>query len=534
MAATTDGGRSWTQIWSGPEQVTYMDFVSPTDGWAVVTQCTPGSGTCSTATLMATTDGGHTWTPRYSTTTGMTCGAHGGLGPISFLNAHQGWMIAWGGSCQGQLLGTTDGGSEWNTINAPCTVPATMQLFAISLVSAEQGFALCGAPIGGGLQASDIVATTNGGQSWSARAFTGFPTAKTPSAIGSVPFVGYPRALAFSSPYDGWMATELAGLWHTTDGGRDWTHAGGTPSASPPPSWTQQAFGVQSVPGGPLLAGVWANSATLVSSSDGGVTWHVLYPPVAPISVQFLGHGVGVGTAPETVGPAILTTADGGSTWRIVHLPSAAGSHAGSEQALFTNPLDGWVLVDNQLWSTNDGGSTWTELGVPLGLPIAQLVETESGNPDLLFRDGSIGPVGAWLSDGPPLPVHSLQIVGRTMWGVGPGQFFGQQPLESADGGKTWVDHTLLYPLSAVSTDFLTPTQGFVLASELPPPSGGSSPPVLLETTDGGQSWTETILPVHLHPSSLDFVSSSQGWMVTSRGLLETTDGGLDWHSVEG
>ena len=61
IIATADGGRTWTQQYRGPADISVLEFSDDRDGWAV-----------AAASLLRTTDGGATWSTGRASRTGAS------------------------------------------------------------------------------------------------------------------------------------------------------------------------------------------------------------------------------------------------------------------------------------------------------------------------------------------------------------------------------------------------------------------------------------------------------------------------------
>ena len=153
----------------------------------------------------------------------------------------------------------------------------------------------------------------------------------------------------------------------------------------------------------------------------------------------------------------------------------------------FASPQIGWILGENHLFKTTDGGSTWS------------------------INDTSIG---TW---------KGLQVLDDTTvvrfdskWGI----------IRTSNGGKTWiiVDSTID---DINSFDFVNSKLGFAAG-------GHRDTAVVYRTMDGGKAW-ERISHTYIKSFSSDFskvsfIDSLQGWAVTYSGMIyHSTDGGFNW-----
>jgi photosystem II stability/assembly factor-like uncharacterized protein len=139
ILATSDGGRRWTVQDTGSLNLTSVDFISAQDGWAV-----------GTDSVLATTDGGAHWTAL----------ADPCIRSVHFVTPQTGFAIAGGtGSSSsspvpadgGRVLATTDGGRSWHALPAPADAQT------VCLDNTRQGW------LGAG---GRLYRSTDGGYGW--------------------------------------------------------------------------------------------------------------------------------------------------------------------------------------------------------------------------------------------------------------------------------------------------------------------------------------------------------------------------------
>src|SRR6202022_286620 len=75
--------------------------------------------------------------------------------------------------------------------------------------------------------------------------------------------------------------------------------------------------------------------------------------------------------------------------------------------------------------------------------------------------------------------------------------------------------------------DLACPTAQHCVAAGLITEKKGREQGAVVVTSDGGLHWSQ--YEVKERPVSLFFLSDSQGWMVTDRGLWSTLEGGRAW-----
>jgi photosystem II stability/assembly factor-like uncharacterized protein len=203
----------------------------------------------------------------------------------------------------------------------------------------------------------------------------------------------------------------------------------------------------------------------------------------------------------------ILHTTDGGRTWKPVKHWETYGLEV--EPAFwFIDARHGWSAWP-VAWSgsiemlrTGDGGRRWHKIGV-------KDVNSEGPFTHLRFFDQ-----------------HRGYGVTSTMDG---GRF-----AVTSDGGTTWSSRPIEagYPSAMV---FLNPDLGWMGSSA---GDANVERPRVLRTADGGQTWSNGTFPNDTHgvPFDLFFLDAQHGWMVLGNGgqdasasLLQTTDGGRTW-----
>jgi photosystem II stability/assembly factor-like uncharacterized protein len=167
-------------------------------------------------------------------------------------------------------------------------------------------------------------------------------------------------------------------------------------------------------------------------------------------------------------------------------------------------PNQGWLWLEQQLFWTETGGTSWSDITPP----------------------GAAALAGVFFLDA------------RRGWVISTRQAEAQfQLAQTFDGGQSWQTVPLAVlnaveperPVAALSLDFITPDMGW-LAVEL---AGGQSfsQGLLFKTTDGGLTWTPLTIPLG---APVHFISESTGWSAggpTNGELYMTRDGGQSWNA---
>jgi photosystem II stability/assembly factor-like uncharacterized protein len=178
----------------------------------------------------------------------------------------------------------------------------------------------------------------------------------------------------------------------------------------------------------------------------------------------------------------IARSTDGGDTWEDRSKPEFAtldfrGSY-------FEDAHTGWVVGDEKILFTTDGGAGWTEQAQ---LPGQRLYGIDFADP---YRGWAVGTAGA--------------IVNTT------------------DRGNNWNPQTSGTSTRFRSVDFVDRFNGWACGDD-----GWA-----IFTTDGGANWTRKTLSTAYNLNNVAFVDSLHGWMVGYDGsIFYTNDLGANWVS---
>lgn len=356
---------------------------------------------------------------------------------------------------------------------------------------------------------------------------------------------------------------------------------GRSPAPSLRPSSASAALPAQTVPAG---AGVVGRGPTVIDFSDPSHGW----------------IASGGDLEPPTYNPTIVRTTNGGLSWQRTPVPNFAAQNlnpatnyvfGGLVGVHFADAQRGWFLQGGLGWQTNDAGTRWTKMHLPLvgslvaltsaGADVWALIDTcpidavscpQSMGKGTLFHAIS-APVLTWQRVGGALPAgyatlspaarrsvivafgnleyhRSLEKVsvgsrtgscasigplsGASLAGVCDGGGGGNASVSniavSDDGGTTW--HTLVAGPPSTAWMGSPSTNG---ADAVFYVTGGQT---LWRTSTSAPGWqavleapagsTEEIFPV--------YVFGQNGYALMSSGLdahwFETNDGGVSWQPV--
>ena len=282
---------------------------------------------------------------------------------------------------------------------------------------------------------------------------------------------------------------------------------------------------------------------TLWTSTDGCASWIHSPAPIAYASpyvatglafsdqsTGYVAYAYLTGTNQEA---QIYRTADGGQRWSVT--AGTVKAVAGPNGSVFDGNLTvavadadhGWLTDTHTLWTTADGGDTWTRTALPVpGSVHGQLdfittpVAGNDGSAVVVAKyDATPGMDGApgqrvfyrttdrgahWTAssviEDPGTP--EISLVDPTTWVVlDPSEPASLQT--TADAGSTWQTIAVreLWPYNVGPIDFADSLHGWMVASESEPPCPGApteicdyafAPPQhLVATDDGGATWVE-------------------------------------------
>ncbi len=291
-----------TPVVAASYSVTY-DFISPSTGWAAVTDNANNRATW----VFKTTDGAKHWQQIYAGTLAPS-GAE-----VHFLDRAHGYLEGLFG--QSEVFRTSDGGVHWQAMTFP--LPASDFAYA-DLTHAWFLTFDSQAPN----PLFELFSSTDGGISWTEGSwpFNSFLSGKATRAN-----------LVFLPDGEGWIGSSgnAPVAYSTSDGGRSW-HA--HTIALPPFTFPTPD------PGKPQPPGPAYSVAAQVLPGIG----------VIAIVSDYSGNRIG------------FTSFDEGSTWRPVVLPNPATY----DDITYVDGRHWWAWRFGFLFKTSDGGATWQETHV--------------------------------------------------------------------------------------------------------------------------------------------------------------------------
>jgi len=430
-------------------------------------------------------------------------GAH--FHDISFADEQHGWAI----DRDGSVFFTTDGGTTWH-----CQSHGHWLFYeAIQFIDVEHGWI-----VGRNL----VLRTEDGGKTWQKSEVNGW--------LLSVHFVNKKEGWAVGVDLFQWNKGKL---FHTKDGGKTWVAPLGTIEGA--------LYDVYfPTPKNGWIVGMVEErkESIILHTSDSGQTWkrqRIDLIDVETIRVYFLNEKEGwiVGRK-----GTILHTEDGGKKWNLQVTGKERDRSLTLTDLRFINQREG-VLVGycsargkknievsrGVILITSDGGRNWKKIETDVRLSAIDFPTKKKGwiagdyNTILHTDDGgkSFSPQTEraysyndvyFLS-----PQNGWIVASWFHWGFG--DFTDSHILHTTDSGKKWTDISKIKSCWLYGVDFLNTQDGFV-AGEF-----------LLGTHNGGKSWAQIEEVGHFW--DVYFVNQKNGWAIGRDDSIVTKDGGSTW-----
>jgi photosystem II stability/assembly factor-like uncharacterized protein len=290
---------------------------------------------------------------------------HADSGATSYvLSADTAWLAADAEPTTPQLFRTLDGGQSWQPMS---TVPDGCSL---QFVDAQHGWCWT---IGGaaGSEAVFLYSTENGGATWRLISQT---TGDSTATAGALPFE-CGKSLTLTSPNVGWASSFCNGgqpyLETSTDGGARWHPVTPVPL---PVAEGGAGLSLPVVDGADVavanLGGLGPGVSGISISSDGGRSWRNHLLPAPPANHYWNVDLIDTTHWRATDGDVILATDDAGAHWRRWTPSVSMHDQFGTLTLDFISPDVGSArepAANGPLWTTVDGGLTWTKVVIQAG-----------------------------------------------------------------------------------------------------------------------------------------------------------------------
>lgn len=469
MLKTTDGGFSWQMLETDTlERIYDIFFLNEYTGFIAADH----------GNLLRTTDGGITWDRAF-------INLYMEITSIYFVNDFVGFAT----SRLGRYYQTIDGGDTWDSH----TDPTMMDLNDVYFVDASHGF----------IAGDDgfFMRTVNGGISWTSM--------NCYSEVREMKFIDETTGFA--------IASEFLGTGHlvkTTNAGSSWFPVGMDDIESYAFVDDNTVIGTGGM--GRLLKSTNAG----VTSSN--YTSSVTYADFVDIHFPSTATGYAIGYMGE-----IVKTDDAGENWQL--LPQGPAQRLNG--VWFTSNTNGFVSGDSSLYTTADGGITWSKL--PIVFP-GWMTEIFFVNSEIGYLIGEGDGLIYKTTDGGTswnLLYQDELHWPRSIYFVNPDTGYvalGTSILKTSNGGIDWTETVLSNTEYVLLLSIFFPTADVGYAGGF----GGK----IYKTTDGGNTWNEQIFSETSYHTiiSIWFIDQYKGFLGgDGSGFFQTADGGNSWTKLE-
>jgi photosystem II stability/assembly factor-like uncharacterized protein len=309
----------------------------------------------------------------------------------------------------------------------------------------------------------------------------------------------------------------------TSDGGDTWTVSAAIGNG------TQSIYKVSILSSTVVYVGTGYSAAYLYKSTDFGTS----FSNVTPAQITSAVYGMHISDASNfwvTGSQGIVATTDGGSTWSNKQISSNIIYDINFLSSTNAFALDAKGIV----WSTTNSGATWTSTQLSTIIPLRQMdLKTSNlfivGDGCNIYKSSDNG--ATWVAKNSTVTQQSLRKIifkgDNNGWTVeGPATNGNSKLLQTTDGGQTW---TILYtfPNSIYSINMPTSTTWYI----------GCANNSIYKTTNAGVSFS----PLSGFPTgftgltfyAMAFVDANVGYAGGSGGkLMKTMDGGSTWSDI--
>jgi photosystem II stability/assembly factor-like uncharacterized protein len=504
---STNSGAGWSQIYTNRfEPITGLYFISPNEGLAAQQQY-----------LQHTSDGGTTWNTRYrfadlnldkvnfiSPDTGWITGEFLGswhlrytadsgstfqnqftsgdkITAFYFLNGGNGWMSF----ATGQLEKTTDYGQTWQNLGSTNGTGFNGIQFMDSLT----GFACA--------DNGEIFNTTDGGLNWT--------SLNNPASGSGIKY----SALQFTSATNGFVSGSDGFLVVTTDGGQTWT-------VNAQAGWFS-GFAFAQTGNALYLAG---NDGEILGSTDNGVTWTSRTSKITEgVSLNGITHTT---SGYYTCGDFGTLLGGNGSAWSLLNSNTSNSLYG----IAFSTVTNGVVVGEaGTIIRTTNAGLTWTVIA-PITANNLRSADNNGatlyacGDNETLLKSTNAGQT--WISQSTPLSGTGYNYMEVQFPSQDTGFIFTDQNdlLSTTNGALTWTVQSFSAQGAITGAHFVNGLTGWVCTSANE----------IFGTNDGGVNWNflfQYAQPVLL--KGILFQDSQKGYAFGEGVMLQTSDGGQFW-----
>ncbi|MGB1929422.1 MAG: WD40/YVTN/BNR-like repeat-containing protein, partial [Mariniblastus sp.] len=228
----------------------------------------------------------------------------------------------------------------------------------------------------------------------------------------------------------------------------------------------------------------------------------------------------------------VMRTRDGGITWNSVeHLVAPR-----FQQIRFTDQMNGWAvgevgnLFQSGIFYTSDGGQSWSS---QTSKKIHSWIAVERTKDGLVTinETGQLGTLRpnhyerAVVISENATPISQVRMINNDSgWAVGESGTL----LNTTNGGKSWTQIKLPIEASEIDLETISVIDNRIWFA-------GDPGTVIYSMDIGTGRTTSHRTPIRMRINQLHFIDQSHGWAVGGGGaIIATTDGGQNWHVQRG
>jgi photosystem II stability/assembly factor-like uncharacterized protein len=217
----------------------------------------------------------------------------------------------------------------------------------------------------------------------------------------------------------------------------------------------------------------------------------------------------------------IIRSIDGGDTWESKSKPEFSGlDFRGS---YFEDADHGWVVGDEKVLFTSEGGANWTEQAQVAGVNLYSINFADNSRGWTVGENGTIlhttdrGTNWSPQMSGTSVRLRSVDFVDLLNgWAVGDDGW----AIYTTNGGLIWTRKTLPTSNDFNNIDFVDSLHGWLVGLD------GS----IFYTSDLGVNWTPQLSDSY-YLLGIDFADTQTGWATGYHDIIKTTNGGQSWFS---
>lgn len=241
-------------------------------------------------------------------------------------------------------------------------------------------------------------------------------------------------------------------------------------------------------------------------------------------------------------GSTVMYSSDFGESWELQYNPAGLNNYANLKSVYYLDANTGFISTSNALiLKTTNGGSSWTQVysGVPaISFNDFHFIDNNlgyaCGNHGWIIKTTDGGQTWDYLNSSVIVHLLEIEFISDTK-----GFILTESPeflLETIDAGQTWQAKSFSPSLEVsemYDLQFVNDSTGFVFGSHH---GMADTYGKVYKTTDAGLSWNEIHHEIGVNHGSMVFLDEMHGFIAFHRwlelGIRYTSDGGNTWQET--